>query len=382
MFAGFEADLAAAIATGRIAGAVALVANREGVVFEAAAGLKAVGNDAKVLPDSIFWLASMTKAITSVAALQLVETGKVGLDDDLAPLVPEFAEPQVLEGFDAGGSARLRPARSKITLRGLLTHTSGSGYGFLSPDLQRWADQAGLSMNSGTRKDMVMPLLFDPGQDWAYGIGIDWAGLVVEALSGQRLDAYFQDNILGPLGMIDTGFALSDDQEARRVSPHVRLPDGALMAIPFAMPKDPEVLSGGGGLYGTAADYSRFLRMVLNGGELDGVRILSPAMMAQLGDIQTGDLRAGAFKSTGTMTLDFDLFPEQRPGWGLATLVNPDPVAQGRAAGSLAWAGIFNTYYWADPTSGTAGILLAQLTPFGDPDILGLLNSLERAAYS
>ena len=217
MFAGFEADLAAAIAAGRIAGAVALVANREGVVFEAAAGLKAVSNDARVLPGSIFWLASMTKAITSVAALQLVEAGKIGLDDDLALIIPEFADLQVLEGFDAEGAPRLRPAKSKVTLHSLLTHTSGYGYGFLSPDLQRWADQAGLSMNSGTRKDMAVPLLFDPGQDWAYGIGIDWVGLVVEALSGQRLDACFQDKILGPLGMVDTGFVLTDEQETEPI---------------------------------------------------------------------------------------------------------------------------------------------------------------------
>ncbi|UTP38598.1 beta-lactamase family protein [Phenylobacterium sp. LH3H17] len=382
MYSRFESALDAAVEGGRVAGAVALVADRDGVIYETAAGLRKVGDAAAMDPATVFWLASMTKAVASVAALREVEQGRLSLDGDLSGLLPEFAGLQVLEGFEADGAPRLRPVRRAPTLRQLLTHTSGFGYGFLHGELARWREASGTpDPMAGLRAGHVQPLLFEPGEQWAYGIGIDWAGLAVEAASGQRLDAYLTEHVFGPLGMADTGFLPTAEQAARQASPHARGEDGKLMPIPFALPSAPEVWSGGGGLFGTARDYARFTRMLLNGGTLDGARVLNPETIDQLSQVQTGPLRAGAFQGALAMSLDFDLFPEQHTGWGLTGLINPEPSADGRGAGSLAWAGIFNTYYWVDRAAGLSGMLMAQQTPFGDPDVLGLLKALERDAY-
>jgi methyl acetate hydrolase len=383
MYEAFERDLARAVTDGRIAGAVAMVMDRSGVTYRTAAGVRAAGAPAPMDEATVFWIASMTKAVVSVAALQQVERGTLTLDGDLADLLPDLAGMEVLDGFEADGTPRLRPARRAVTLRHLLTHTAGFGYDWLDADLRRWSQATGAaSANGGVRAAHRQPLLFDPGEGWAYGINTDWVGLAVEAASGQRLDAYLGQHVFAPLGMTDTAFALSVEQEARRASLHVRVPDAGLAAMPFAMPADPEVLSGGGGLFGTAPDYGRFLRMLLNGGSLDGRQVLAPQTVALLGEVQTGEHRAGAFKTAAPGTSnDFDLFPDMHTGWGLTGMISPQAGPAGRSAGSLAWAGLFNTYYWVDPTAGIAGLLMAQLLPFGDPEILALTEALERGAY-
>ncbi len=378
MYEGFEKALEAAVASGRIAGVVAAVTDRDGVTYTREAGVRQAGVPAAMTQDTIFWLASMTKAVVSVAALREVEAGRLSLDGDLSGLLPEFADLKVLEGFGEDGTPRLRPARRAPTLRDLLTHTSGFGYAFLSGDLTRWHRVTGAAdPNGGARSAHVLPLLHDPGEAWSYGIGIDWAGLAVEAASGQRLDAYLNDHILGPLGMTDTGFAPVDPE--RRATAHLRV-EGTLFPAPTPPGgTEAEVLSGGGGLHGTAPDYIRFLRMLLNGGALDGARILQPETVRSLSEVQTGSLKAGAFKTAnGALTTDFDLYPDMLTGHGLASVVTPEATKQGRRPGALNWAGIFNTYFWADPEAGKAGVLLTQLMPFGDPDVLVLLRSLER----
>jgi len=380
VYAGFEKALEAAVASGRIAGAVAAVADRDGVTYTRQAGVRQAGEPAAMTQDTIFWLASMTKAIVSVAALREVEAGRLSLDGDLSGLLPEFADLKVLEGFGEDGAPRLRPARRAPTLRDLLTHTSGFGYAFLSEDLTRWHATTGAAdPNGGTRAAHVLPLLHEPGEAWSYGIGIDWAGLAVEAASGQRLDAYLTEHILGPLGMTDTGFAPVDP--SRRATAHLRV-EGTLFPAPTPPGgTEAEVLSGGGGLHGTAPDYIRFLRMLLNGGELDGARILKAETVRALSEVQTGPLKAGAFKTAnGVLTTDFDLYPDMLTGHGLASVVTPEATKEGRSPGALNWAGIFNTYFWADPEAGKAGVLLTQLMPFGDPDVLALLRALERGA--
>ena len=383
MYEAFEQALAAAVAGGRIAGAVALAADRDGVTYEHAAGVRSAGGAAAMDLPTVFWVASMTKAVVSVAALQLVEQGKLTLDSDLADLLPDLRGLEVLEGIGADGQPRLRPARGAVTLRRLLTHTSGFGYGFTSPELAAYGQTAGAANpNDGSRAGHRQPLLFDPGQGWIYGIGIDWVGIAIEAASGQRLDAYLGEHIFGPLGMTDTCFALTPEQETRKAGMHVRGPDGALATMPFGMPANPEVLSGGGGLSSTARDYGRFLRMLLNGGTLDGARVLSAQSMAALGQVQTGDHRAGGcISAIPSLSHDIDLYPGMHTGWGLATLINPEPSPDGRSAGSLAWAGLANTYYWADPAAGKAGVLLCQMLPFGDPGVLALFGAFERGVY-
>ncbi|HEV7386546.1 MAG TPA: serine hydrolase domain-containing protein, partial [Phenylobacterium sp.] len=239
MYGDFERALDAAVAEGRIAGAVALVADRDGVTYQHAAGRRTVGAAPAMDQDTVFWIASMTKAIGSVAALQLVERGKLSLDGDLALLLPDLAGLEVFDGLNADGTPKLRSATGPVTLRQLLTHTSGFGYAWLNAEIGAWVSATGApGPMTGLRSAHRQPLMFDPGQGWAYGIGIDWVGIAVEAASGQRLDAYLAEHVLGPLGMTDTAFRLSAEQAARKAGMHARGPDGAPVAIPFELLDD------------------------------------------------------------------------------------------------------------------------------------------------
>ena len=364
----------------KLPGAVALVGDRDGVVYAEAFGTRGVGDPTPMTLDTPFWLASMTKAVTSVAAMQMVERARLTLDDPIGSLLPELAHPRVLTGFGAAGAATTRPAKRPITLRHLLTHTAGFGYDFMSRDMLRSRGENGPA--PGSRASLNAALLFDPGERWEYGISTDWVGLAVEAASGQDLGAYFAEHIFAPLGMVDTAFVL---EEARVAPLHTRLPDGSLAPIQSmaALLNGGGYLSGGGGLSGTGGDYMRFLRMILNEGALDGVRVLESETVSMMAQNQIGDLRAGALGTVMPhMTLPFDLFPDMKTGWGLGFLINPDSVPCRRAAGSLGWAGLANTHYWIDPASNRAGLLLAQTFPFGDAGVMDLVRDFETAAYA
>ncbi|MFM5914557.1 MAG: serine hydrolase domain-containing protein [Chakrabartia godavariana] len=376
-----DAELGAALVAAGVAGAVAMVGDSKGTLYARSFGKRRL-EGAAVQVDDLFQIASMTKAIVSVAALQLVERGQMALDAPIDALLPELADPQVIDGFDEDGNVLLRPAKRAITLRHLLTHTSGFGYEFMSADMVRARGPAG-SPAPGTKAALISPLLFDPGDKWEYGISTDWAGLAVEAASGMRLDAYLSEHVTGPLGMVDTQFNPTAAQRDRAAALYVRTPDGlAPMPVEFGGGPDVEVLSGGGGLYSTAPDYMRFLRMLLNGGALDGQRILSADTVAALADNHVGDLRAGRMESVvPALAGEFDMFPHMDTKWSLGFLINPETGPHGRSAGSLCWAGIANCYYWLDPEADVAGVLLTQLLPFGDPGVLDALGALERMAY-
>ena len=264
-------ELRGLTASGQVAGVAAVAGDANGTIFEAAHGLRSAGGDVAMTTDTVVWIASMTKAITSAAAMQQVEQGRLSLDAPLSAVLPELSGREVLEGFDAGGEPILRPAKRPITLRHLLTHTAGFGYDIWSQDLTQYMAKKGIpGIVSCQNIALTTPLLFDPGERWMYGINIDWVGKAVEAVSGQNLEAYLAANITGPLGMKDTAFRIGDAQRARLSAMHARLPDGSLTPIPFEVPQDPEFHMGGGGLYGTAPDYLRFARAILRGGELDG----------------------------------------------------------------------------------------------------------------
>jgi CubicO group peptidase (beta-lactamase class C family) len=378
----FEAAVARAVETQRIAGAVAITVNREGETYAHAAGRRAVDADAPMDADTIVWLASMTKAVTSVAALQQVEQGRLSLDGDLSGLIPEFRDLKVLDGFGADGAPQFRPAQRAITLRQLLSHTSGFGYAFTSPELGRYGDTLDRPLLDGSRACHVQPLLFDPGEGWLYGIGIDWAGLAIEAATGRRLDAVVVETLLGPLGMNETAFSVPETLAHRRAAIHARLPEGGLTVFPFELPPEPEVIGGGGGLYGTVRDYGRFVRMLLGGGVLEGTRVISPETAALMGMVETGPRRAGYIKSAMPfMSHDFEPYPDMRTGHGMISMITPEPTPEGRRPGTLAWAGLANTSWWADPEAGVGGVLATQLMPFADPEVLALLGLLERSAY-
>lgn len=360
-------------------GVSALILDREGIRYSHVSGHADATTGRAMQLDTPCQIASMTKAIVSVGAMQLVEGGMLELDAPIGTVLPTLARPHVLTGFDQDGTPQLRPAVRPITLRHLLTHTAGFGYFFVHPEILAYFAHVGVPP-VGSRKGVEMPLLFDPGERWEYGVATDWVGFAIEAVTGQKLGEYLAEHVFGPLGMRDSGFPGGLPARAARV--HQRQADGGFAIAPMDL-SAAEFQSGGGGLVSTAPDYARFLRAFLRGGELDGRRILSARSVAEMSSNQIGDLRAGHM---GTSMPDLfqpvDGFPDQQTRWGLGFLINPERGPNGRSPGSLAWAGIFNSFYWIDPAAGCGGILMTQLTPFGDPGAAETFAALERLAYS
>jgi len=383
MSAAIDRVLTDPVQSGRLPGVVGLVANDSGILYQGAFGRRAVDKPDPMTLDSVFRIASMTKAITATAAMQLVEAGRIGLEQPIADLLPFTRDVQVLEGFDDSGKPRLRAPKQAVTVRHLLTHTSGYGYDIFNADLGRYIQVAGLPSILSCRNDSLkVPLLFDPGTRWEYGIGIDLAGRIVETVSGQDLEAYFQQHIFGPLGMTDSGFHPTAAMQARMVGTHSRGPDGNIVPISFEFPQDAEFLMGGGGLNSTAADYLAFCRALLGGGTLDGRRILKPETVRLMSANQIGTIKFPMMRSDNPqLALEADIFPGIVKKWGLSFLINMGAVPGGRAAGSLTWAGVHNTFFWIDPASRLTAVLMMQLLPANDPAVLETLAGFETAVY-
>src|SRR6516162_3598815 len=366
-----------------VPGVVAMAANDKGIIYEGAFGTRNLARGPDMTLDTIFRLASMTKAVTSVAAMQLVEQGKLQLDQPIGNVLPELSAPQVLDGFDDAGAPRLRPAKRPITLRHLLTHTAGFGYEFDNADLVRYVKTTNTPQTStGKLAALRLPLAFDPGERWQYGINIDWAGRAVEAASGMPLEVYFRQHIFAPLGMSDTDYAISATQRSRLVSVHQRKEDGTLEPTE---PKDPpwrEFWGGGGGLYSTGRDYLVFLQMLMHQGRFNGAQLLRPQTVALMGQNQIGDIRAGVLKTANPqVSNDVDFFPGMICKWGLGYMLTPQPGPNGRSAGSVTWAGVYNTYYWLDPQKRIAGVIMTQILPFADHKAVALYGEFERGVY-
>ncbi len=375
--------LARAVADQSIAGAVAMVGQRKGLLYEGAAGVRAAGLPAAMTTNSTAWLASLSKVVTTVAVMQCVERGLLDLDAPAANICPTLGTLQVRERFDEDGQPVLRAPESPITLRQLLSHSSGLGYELFHPDVRRELEQSGKdNVLSGTRATLERALVADPGSAWVYSIGIDWAGLMLEAATGKRLGDYLQAELFTPLGMTDTGFTLSAEQAARRASLHARTPDGGLQPIPFELPPEPEVQMGGHALFGSAPDYMKFMRMLLNDGSLDGVEILKPATVADMRRNQIGALDMTPIPTAmPDFSFPVNLHPDTPCKFGLGGLINTETTPQGRAAGSYAWVGLSNIYFWVDPTNDITGIVLTQSLPFFDPAVVKVVNEFERAVY-
>jgi CubicO group peptidase (beta-lactamase class C family) len=369
---------------GDVPGVVAMAATRAGRVYQGGFGRRALPDGADMTPDTVFWIASMTKAITSTAAMQLVEQGRLALDGPIAGVLPELAAPEVLEGFDAAGEPRLRPARRPITLRHLITHSAGFVYDIWSPEMGRYMEKKGIpGIISCENAALALPLTFDPGERWDYGINIDWVGKAVERMSGQVLGDYFAEHLFGPIGMRDTGFKLTPARRARLTGMHARGPDGALAPIAFELPQEPEFQMGGGGLYGTAADYLAFQQLFLNAGRANGRQVLSPQTVRMMSENAIGDVNVQLLKTAApAYSNDAEFFPGMVKKWGLGFMISTAQVPGGRSPGSLAWAGLGNTYFWIDPAKGVAGVILMQLIPFADPKALALFDSFEKAVYA
>jgi len=376
--------LQGAIERGAVPGVVAAAATRGGTVYQGAFGRRALPDGAAMTADTVFWIASMTKAITSTAAMQLVEQGRLALDAPIGAILPELAAPQVLEGFDAAGEPRLRPARRPITLRHLITHTGGFVYDIWNADMARYMEKRGIpGIISCENKALALPLVFDPGDKWDYGINIDWVGKAVEKVSGQKLGDYFAEHLFGPIGMRDTGFRLTAGHRTRLSAMHARGDDGGLAAIEFELPQEPEFQMGGGGLYGTAADYLAFARVFLDEGRAAGGPVLKPETVRLMAQNAMGALDVRLLKTVApAYSNDAEFFPGMVKKWGLGFMISTADVPGGRKAGSLAWAGLGNTYFWIDPASGVAGVILMQLIPFADSKALAVFDGFEKAVYA
>lgn len=368
---------------GQVPGVVAMLADRNGTVYEGAAGLRSFGGAQPMTTDTVFAMFSTTKAVTGTAVLQCVEEGLVDLDAPAARYLPEIGKLQVIDGFDAEGAPVLRAPRREITTRMLLLHTAGFGYPFFDETYHRLAVEHGQpSIITGTRASLETPLLFDPGDRWQYGSNIDWAGLVVEAVRGERLGEVMAERIFAPLGMTDTAFTMTPEMERRRATVHQRGADGALEPLDLVLPQDPEVHMGGHGLYSTVGDYTRFLRMWLNDGRGDHGRVLETETVEQAVvsglDGQQVTMLPGVEPE---LSNDAEFFPGQRKSWAYTFMVNDEPAPTGRPAGSLAWAGLANLYYWIDRQNGIAGMWAAQVLPFADRASLDGYLEFEAAAY-
>jgi methyl acetate hydrolase len=378
-----DQSLQQAVDNGTVAGVVAMGATQRGLVYEGAFGHANPETGAAMTSDTVFWLLSMTKAITATACMQLIEQGKLRLDQPAGEILPELKSPQVLEGFDASGQPKLRPARNTITVRHLLTHTSGYTYTFWSQNLTQYEKVTGMpnigySMNGAFKA----PIEFEPGERWQYGIGMDWAGKLVEAVTDQSLEVYFREHIFAPLGMSNSGFLISSAQKRRVATMHNRQPDGSLKPAPFEINQRPEFFMGGGGLFSTPRDYMAFLQMLVNGGTYRGERILRADTVATMFQNHVGDLQVTEMKTAQpAWTHSFDQFPGTSHKWGLSFDINTQPGPHGRSAGSVSWAGLLNSYFWIDPVKRVTGSLFTQVLPFYDPGVVDLYGQFEQGLY-
>jgi CubicO group peptidase (beta-lactamase class C family) len=371
------------VESGKLPGVVGMVADESGIIYQGAFGRRAVNRPEPMTLDSVFRIASMTKAVTATAAMQLIEAGRIGIEQPIGELLPFARDVQVLEGFDDAGKPRLRAPAGPVTVRHLLTHTSGYSYDIFNAQLGRYIETAGLPSIVTCRLDSLkVPLMFDPGARWEYGIGIDLIGRIVETVSGQDLDAYFWQNIFDPLGMTSSSFRPGEAMLSRLVGTHARDAEGKLVPIDFEFPQDAEFRMGGGGLYSTAADYLAFCRMLLAGGTLDGRQVLKPETVKSMGENHIGDMVVPTLRSDNPqLALEVEAFPGIVKKWGLSFLINMGPVPGGRAAGSLAWAGVHNTFFWIDPASRITAVLMMQVLPANDPATLETLIGFEGTVY-
>jgi CubicO group peptidase (beta-lactamase class C family) len=367
--------------SGDIPGVVAAAATKDGVIFEAGFGTRDVNTGTPMTADTVVWIASMTKAVTAAAAMQQVEAGKLTLDGPIADILPELGRVQVLEGFGHDGQPVLRAPKRAITLRQLLTHTAGYAYDMWNADIGRYIQATGTpGIISCQNAALTLPLASDPGEKWEYGISIDWAGKAVEAVTGQTLDHVLQQSLFTPLGMTDTGFKIRPAQRERLAKIHARTPDG-IVSTDTELPQDPEFHMGGGGLYSTVGDYLKFALMIMHGGTLNGVQILKPATVAEMSRNSMGDLVCNPMKTAApAYTNDVDFVAGMK--WGLSFLINPESMPTGRSAGSLAWAGLANSYYWIDPKRQVAGVYATQLLPFFDAKAVQAFEAFETAVYA
>jgi len=373
-FSALSTFLQGATSRGDVPGVVVAVVDKDALLYHEAFGVSSKAVSRPMTKDTIFSIASMTKPITSAAIMMLVDEGKLALDDDVARYLPKYKDPVVISRFDeSDGTFQVRPAKRPITIRHLLTHTSGIGYGFASPMMTKMMQKTG-------KTELDLPLMFDPGERWAYGPSTRVLGGVVEALSGQKLDAFLESRILRPLGMNDTGYVVPAMKYTRVVAVSARSADGTLAErpIPATLPVN---IAGDGGLYGTAADYSLFLRMLLNRGKLGKTRILSDQSARAMLEPQTGSVLVELQHSANLpLAKDFPL-GSGKDRWGLGFQLAAEQAPNRRSRGTGTWAGIYNTHFFVDPVKNLGVIVMMQTLPFYDDASMRVYAGVEEAVY-
>ena len=374
--------IGAAVKDNLVPGAVAAVVDGEGLRSIRSYGVRSETSGEPMTDDTVFQIASMTKPITGVACMQAVERGLLELDQPAGDVIPWLADVQVIDHFDESGPV-LRAPRNPVTLRNLLTHTSGFTYEIWNSAMAAWIEHTGAPRTgSGKLASLRRPLSFEPGERWEYGIGIDWAGQLLETVSGVRLESWMKSEIFEPLGMSDTAYQCNVGMEDRLATAHILDGDGWVALTSRNENDRPEFDSGGGGLYSTTLDYARFLQMLLNGGELFGRRLLSSETVSAMSSNNMGQLRVSPVTSHDQiLSANFEFMPGVPKSWGLTFQLNEEAVPEGRQLGSMSWAGLFNTHFWVDPKSGLGALLMTQTLPFMIPQVSNLLEQFERATY-
>jgi methyl acetate hydrolase len=369
-------QLDAAVARGDTPGVVALVVDPDGVLYEGSAGKLDDARNLPMAPDAIFRIASMTKPITSVATMMLLEEGKLRLDDPVSRYLTGFEDLRVITAFNAtDGSFETRPAKRPMTIRHLLTHTSGIGYAFSSPIVARLQKDT-------DKREWELPLLHDPGEKWTYGASTAVLGMIVEKVTSVSLEAYFQERIFRPLGMADTSYTVDSDKQPRVPTTHRRT-NGVLQERPRSTIVSTPPFEGDGGLFSTARDYGLFMRMLLNGGRLGSARLLTEKSVRLMGENQIGAIFVEQQPAANPLlTQPFPLGAgRDRFGFGFQIASKDDDNAKYRSSGSLSWAGLYNTEFWIDPRRQVAGVMLMQLLPFYDDGAIRTLRDFERLVY-
>jgi CubicO group peptidase (beta-lactamase class C family) len=368
----------AAVVRGDTPGVVEIVVNREGVLYKGAAGKFDVEKNLPMPANAIFNIASMTKPVTSVAIMMLLEEGKLRLDDPVSVYLEGYDKLQVISKFNAADATyETRPAKTVMTIRHLLTHTSGIGYAFTNP--------IEYAVTNKTKKgEWELPLLDDPGTKWNYSASTRVLGFIVEKVTGSPLEPWYQEHIFKPLGMIDTSWAVAADKQSRLPTQYTRF-SGTLMALPKTpVPSRPTPpFRGDGGLYSTVDDYSKFVRMLLNGGTLNGKKILTESSVRIMGENHIGSIVVERQPDADKQrTKPFPLGAgKDKFGLGFQLASNDPAMTRFRSPGTMSWAGIFNTEFWIDPVKHIGAVQMMQVLPFYDDGAIRTLRDFEELVY-